>query len=228
MNSWVAYMIMVNDCFAKDPDVYEKINRRELTFSEADAIRSSLDKFQQLVDNGILNMDHLGLAYGDAMTVFAQGKAAMVPDGSFAVPAIMAANPDIKLGSFSIPGDNGESTVWGSLGMTYSVNKNISDEKKAAAKEFLSFMLDKTVSKEFSEATALFTTLSDVELQYEDPVINDFAKMATGDMFIIPSLDSSVVDATWGNVFWDGLQGIVAGTETTQSILEDLDGKVIE
>lgn len=42
-------------------------------------------------------------SYNDACTSFANGKSAMYPCGSFAVPQILTGNPDINVGMFAMP-----------------------------------------------------------------------------------------------------------------------------
>ena len=47
--------------------------------------------------------DQMGLAETDVQTLFATGKAAMIPEGSFALAPIKAINGDLKMGAFNAP-----------------------------------------------------------------------------------------------------------------------------
>jgi raffinose/stachyose/melibiose transport system substrate-binding protein len=47
--------------------------------------------------------DQMGLGETDVQTLFATGKAAMIPEGSFALAPLKAINPDLDLGVFNVP-----------------------------------------------------------------------------------------------------------------------------
>jgi raffinose/stachyose/melibiose transport system substrate-binding protein len=228
VNYWLFELIAMSDMWTKDPGMFERVDEGKAKFSELDAYRGTLDKFSLLAEKGYLRPEYLGLTYNDSVTLFAQGKAAMLPGGSFTAPTIRKANESMNIGAFNIPGETGETMAWLLLGMSYGINKGSEDIKKAAAKQFLDIMCEKDVSVEFSEETALFTTVKGVELKYTDTAINDFSAMMSGKVFVRPVLDRTVVDPTWYQELTSQLQGVVAGEFSSNDVLKALDMKILE
>lgn len=80
-------------------DHIRKVNAGEAKF--ADYYRESAEKLYQLLQYG--EEGPFAYSYEDACTAFARGQSAMFPCGSFAVPQILSANPDINVGLFAMP-----------------------------------------------------------------------------------------------------------------------------
>lgn len=80
-------------------DHIRKVNAGEAKF--ADYYREPAEKLHQLLQYG--EEGPFAYSYEDACTAFARGQSAMFPCGSFAVPQILSANPDMNVGLFAMP-----------------------------------------------------------------------------------------------------------------------------
>ncbi len=80
-------------------DHIRKVNAGEAKF--ADYYREPAEKLLKLMEYG--EDGPMAYSYEDACTAFARGQSAMFPCGSFAVPQILGANPDMNIGLFAMP-----------------------------------------------------------------------------------------------------------------------------
>ena len=80
-------------------DHIRKVNAGEAKF--ADYYREPAEKLLKLLEYG--EDGPMAYSYEDACTAFARGQSAMFPCGSFAVPQILSANPDMNIGLFAMP-----------------------------------------------------------------------------------------------------------------------------
>ena len=80
-------------------DHIRKVNAGEAKF--ADYYREPAEKLLKLLEYG--EDGPMAYSYEDACTAFARGQSAMFPCGSFAVPQILGANPEMNIGLFAMP-----------------------------------------------------------------------------------------------------------------------------
>ena len=80
-------------------DHIRKVNAGEAKF--ADYYREPAEKLLKLLEYG--EDGPMAYSYEDACTAFARGQSAMFPCGSFAVPQILGANPEMNVGLFAMP-----------------------------------------------------------------------------------------------------------------------------
>ena len=80
-------------------DHIRKVNAGEAKF--ADYYREPAEKLLKLLDYA--EDGPMAYSYEDACTAFARGQSAMFPCGSFAVPQILSANPEMNIGLFAMP-----------------------------------------------------------------------------------------------------------------------------
>ena len=80
-------------------DHIRRVNAGEAKF--ADYYREPAEKLLKLLEYG--EDGPMAYSYEDACTAFARGQSAMFPCGSFAVPQILSANPEMNIGLFAMP-----------------------------------------------------------------------------------------------------------------------------
>ena len=80
-------------------DHIRKVNAGEAKF--ADYYREPAEKLLKLLEYA--EDGPMAYSYEDACTAFARGQSAMFPCGSFAVPQILSANPEMNIGLFAMP-----------------------------------------------------------------------------------------------------------------------------
>ena len=124
------------------------------------------EKLLQLLSYG--HNDNFGRGYDDGNSAMAEGKAAMLVQGVWAIPAITAFNPDVKLGVFTMPvsEEAGKSKLVSGVDTLFAISK--SGKNIDAAKKFVSFMKRPDIAKAYIDEQKNFSALEGV-LQ-EDPI----------------------------------------------------------
>jgi raffinose/stachyose/melibiose transport system substrate-binding protein len=82
------------------PAFEKKVLAGQAKFTDPDYV-AALDVLNQL--KPYFPKDQMGLGESDVQTLFATGKAAMIPEGSFALGPLKAINPNLNLGVFNPP-----------------------------------------------------------------------------------------------------------------------------
>lgn len=133
-------------------ELYEKMNAGETSFAEEPYFKTSLEKMVQLLDYA--QPDSLAVGYDQAINDFANGGSYMFIQGSWALPAIKAANPDINVKMFPTPNDNGDMKQPVSADCGFCVNAEMADDSKKmeAIDKFLSFMFSKEGAQIFADS----------------------------------------------------------------------------
>ncbi|MFD2673621.1 ABC transporter substrate-binding protein [Marinicrinis sediminis] len=148
------------------PNFYENMRSEETKFSDPEWV-SVYDHLQQL--SAYFQKNAAGMAYSQAPGLFAQGKAAMMIDGSWAASSIQDANPEFEVGVFNFPGsDNKEwnQNISVKINDGWLINKNT--ENKEAALAYLEFFSRKDIYQKFIDFTKAFPVQADVTM--DDPL----------------------------------------------------------
>ncbi|UKA53261.1 extracellular solute-binding protein [Arthrobacter sp. FW305-BF8] len=97
--------------------------------------------------------------YADGNAAFAKGQAAMYLQGPWALSQLVAANKNVRLGSFPLPVTNNpaDTKVRVNVDMALSITRNTPN--MAAARRFVSYLLDPSVVNAYNEKNAAFSPL---------------------------------------------------------------------
>jgi raffinose/stachyose/melibiose transport system substrate-binding protein len=107
-----------------------------------------MTKLKTIYDNTAPNWT--GIDYASIPSRFAKGEAAMVPDGSWEIPAIQAADPNFQFGYFPLPGnDDAANNKYISSKLEFSLSIPSSSKNQALAKKWLALYSDPKVYAEF-------------------------------------------------------------------------------
>jgi raffinose/stachyose/melibiose transport system substrate-binding protein len=112
--------------------------------------------------------------YADGNAAFAKGQAAMYLQGPWALSQLVAANKNVRLGSFPLPATNNpaDTKVRVNVDMALSITRNTPN--MAAARRFVSYLLDPSVVNAYSEKNAAFSPLKEAPA-VENPQITGLA-----------------------------------------------------
>ncbi len=154
-------------------DFYEKLKTEETGFNDPRWVEV-FAKLQQL--SGYFQPNATGLDYGQAPGLFAQGKAAMMIDGSWSLAQIEDASPSFETGVFLLPGgnkpeDNGTAAT--KYGFGWYVNKD--SENVDAAMKYLEFLTQKDNYQQYTNMVRMLPVMKDVVT--ESPIINEVDKL---------------------------------------------------
>jgi raffinose/stachyose/melibiose transport system substrate-binding protein len=142
------------------------------------------NKYAQMRDAGCFPDNPTGVTEATANNLFATGKAAIMPTGTFSMGAIKAINPAMegKMKLMSLIGTDGKVYYEGIHNNTFnlSVNDNASDNDQAIARAFISFMLQPEIASEYANGTTQHVNVSGVTYTNKDLInTSDFQKKKT-------------------------------------------------
>lgn len=129
-------------------DLCKQVNRGEATFTEG--YEESAEKYLELLKYG--PDDPFAYGYNDACISFANGESAMYPIGSYAVPQILSANPEMDIDSFVMPASSSPdgNTLNSGIDLQFCVMAEC--ENKEAAYEVLDFLYEDANIQQYVDA----------------------------------------------------------------------------
>jgi raffinose/stachyose/melibiose transport system substrate-binding protein len=166
-----------------------------------------------------------GMGYGQAPGLFAQGKAAMMIDGSWSLAQIVDANPDIELGIMSLPGsDNTEYNK--NFGMKsgggWFVHKDTPN--KDAAMKYLAFVSEKENYQKYINMVKMFPVMKDIKLN--DPLLGEMADVIAANNQVGLWEDKMVPGGKYDYVNY-GMQ-LVTGDITPEKAAENMQKELMD
>lgn len=105
----------------------------------------------------------MGLSYDDGNKKFANGDAVMIINGNWAISQYRNANPDVKINMFALPSSNDESQNKVTSGVDVLLGVSKSSSNVDAAKDFVSFMMEKENIQTYIDEQFSFSALKGVE-----------------------------------------------------------------
>jgi raffinose/stachyose/melibiose transport system substrate-binding protein len=168
--------------------------------------------------------DMMGLAETDVQTLFATGKAAMIPEGSFAEAPIQAINPNINMGVFTTPTapgavvDHPLSVGW--VDASYGLNAKSKHQKEAL--ELLQWMTTHEFGQMVADDLKQVSLINGVES--DDPLL----KTMVQDYRANPTPYLMLVDFRYGTPLGsdleaEGLQKMLLGQQSAAGVASDID-----
>ena len=124
-----------------------------------------VEKYLQLLDYA--QDDFMGLTYDDGNKQFANGEAAMIINGNWAINQYLNSNADLKVDMFAFPASNDESKNYVTSGVDVLLGVCKDSANEELAKEFVSFMLDPENAKMYIEDQFAFSAVKGVEQENE-------------------------------------------------------------
>lgn len=145
------------------------MDRREGEVTFADKYQEVAEKQLELLEYG--HSDNFGKSYADGNRAFARGESAMYIQGTWAIPEIRKANPDMKMGFFPMPTGNHpeENKLVSGVDTLLAISNDT--EYKEEAQEFIAFLLEPENSKQYIDEQTLFSTVEGVK--QEDPAVTE-------------------------------------------------------
>jgi raffinose/stachyose/melibiose transport system substrate-binding protein len=149
-------------------DFPKRRTAKETTFAKEYA--EVADKIATLVTYG--HSDNFGIGYGDGNSAFANGKGVLLLQGNWAVPELLKANPEVKLGVFPMPVSDDVSKNKLVSGVDVLLAVSAKTKNAAAAQAFVDFMVGKEIAGRYIAEQAAFSAV--VGVIQENPVMEGF------------------------------------------------------
>ena len=84
-------------------EVWNKLLQNKIKWSDVPEFRTILNDFMKIYNEGLVNADHLSATYDMAKEAVAEGRAAMLFNGEWALSDIESKYPDADMGAWIIP-----------------------------------------------------------------------------------------------------------------------------
>ena len=200
-------------------DETQKLADGDLSYADS-GWADIMSSWNDLIQAGGYNPEALGMDYNASAAEFAGGNAAMFIQGSFAIPSIRSAAPDLNMSVFPLPfgqeGDNAVASVgYGSMLAVPKAAPNLT-----GAKAFLEFIADPAVLQPFLEKSAAFSGFTGITPKL-DPSLD-----ALADLVASNSAEYNLAGGTGAAAnaaIATGVQGLMAGTMTVDDVLASMD-----
>lgn len=160
------YQMIANDVIAGVGIDYEEYAKGlwtgEAKFNDEIGLKvfERLDTINQYMEPGFM-----GISYAEIVGRFVNGKAVMLPDGSWQATEIEKADSDFEYGYFPLPGDEPGIALEGKFDLYFAVNAQ-SDHTEEALK-WMEFLSNKQNYTEFINAAGFTPTMEDIEISNE-------------------------------------------------------------
>lgn len=144
------------------PNFYDNMRSEETKFDDDEW----MEVFKRLeMMSNYFEDSYLGVDYSQAPGIFAQGKAAMMIDGSWSLAQVLDANPEFEVGVFNLPGSDNEEwnkNISVKISDGWMINKN-SDNQEAALK-YLEFFSRHDIYQKYIDFVKNFPVVDGIEL----------------------------------------------------------------
>jgi raffinose/stachyose/melibiose transport system substrate-binding protein len=115
-----------------------------------------------------------GLAYPDAQNLFAQGRGAVYPAGSWDIGTFRQMNPKLELGAFKPYTFDGKGQCIIDDHPDIAMGLNSKSKNKAAARTFLTWAATDEFAQLYANALPGFYPLAEVKYTVDDPIAQEF------------------------------------------------------
>lgn len=221
-DSWL--LPLYDDTFAATryggPDFEKKVLGGQAKFTDPDYV-AALDVLNQL--KPYFPKDQMGLGETDVQTLFATGKAAMIPEGSFALAPMKKINSSLNLGVFDAPPAPGALTSnplqVGWVDASFGLNAKSAHQKEAL--ELLQWMTTADFGHQVADDLKQVSLIKGV--QSSDPLLKQMAQNYQDHQ--TPYL--MLVDFRYGTPLGSdleaaGLQKMLLGQQTSTQVAGDI------
>ncbi len=171
------------------PDWVDRMNNNEGSYSEVSDIFGPIDL---IMENGSIRAMEVGSEAGAAD--FANGKAAMFVQGTWASGTIMATNPNMKLGVFALPVNENEASTSVNLSTSTTLAVHPDAKEMDLALKFANYVLDDQDSAALFQACSFNPLATSHTYQPASWVADASSYVAAGKSYKDLVLPSAVTD----------------------------------
>lgn len=213
----IPYAMAPSAIYRDNLDFDAQMYARETTFVGS-AWEQMMADYLDLEAKGYVNEDSLGTGYDLANDLMANGEAAMLVQGNWAIASLREKAPDLEWGMFPLPYDAG-GDVWVSsaIGITITISANT--EYPEEAKAYLDFWARPEIMELYLTQKGAFPASVGVSPEI-DPAADE----------MIPYLEVGsypFLDQNWPpgvqDVMLAGIQSVFAGEMTVEEMLQEMD-----
>jgi raffinose/stachyose/melibiose transport system substrate-binding protein len=174
----------------------------------------ALEKWRPYLPQG-----YQAIAYPDSQNLFAQGRGAIYPAGSWDIGIFHQMNPKLEIGAFKPYLFEGKTEHVIDDHPDIALGLNAASKNKEAAMKFLSWVASDEFAQLYANALPGFFPLANVKYSLEDPVAQDFVnwrKDSATSFRCSYQILSRNANPNNENDLWNACAQILNGTQTPQ------------
>ncbi len=215
----VPYGMTGSALYPNDPTFDQNVLAGKASFASSAWVKIMQD-YLDLNKRGFFNQSPLGVTYDQSTQLVALGKAAMIAQGDWVVPAVKQANPAINLGMFPSPyvTQAGQKTVVLS-GVGPYVAISAATRHPNEARKYVAFCARPDIAALYLKKGGSIPALKNVPGK-PDPALTEMQQYISKGTHVFP-------DSNWApgvqNVFLKDIQSLFSGTMTVQAMLQEMD-----
>ncbi len=196
-----------------------KLNKGEI--KPSDVYKGEFTFFSNLLQKGYVSKSSLSLSYDQSVQYFADGKAALLFQGTY-IPGLDTIKnaKDLELGAFVMPVQDVNGKRFTQATVDRSIAISASTKNPDAAKKLFNYFISMENLAPYLESQSLMT-LYPIEYKV-DPVLQDFAKQVSSSEYEYDFLITTKLTPAFGKEIGVSLQNILAGS-TVDTELKRLD-----
>ncbi|MET0887363.1 MAG: extracellular solute-binding protein [Mycetocola sp.] len=191
----------------------------ELPFSET-AWADIIDEYAGLIAMGAYDPNASGITFNSSVDDFANGRAAMFINGTFAVSAIRGANPDLPVASFPLPYTDDQKDLKLLVGLGANLVIPTTAPNGELAKKFLAFLAEPEILSAYLTTASAFSPLVGVSGEI-DPAAEGLAPYVEENS--INNTASAALAPAARAALLAGMQSMIAGSATAGDVLAQVD-----
>ncbi|MCK5921631.1 MAG: extracellular solute-binding protein, partial [Methylococcales bacterium] len=220
-SAWVTqlipYAMAPSAIYRDNPDFDAQMYDGEATFVGS-GWHQMMEDYLALREMGFINESELGTDYGLSTDLMANGDAAMLVQGNWAVAALREKAPDTNWGMFPLPYDNG-GDVWVSAAIGGTIAISANTEHPEEARRYLAFWASPEIAELYLSAKGAFPVTSGISPEIDEAAGEMLPYLEVGSY---PFLDQNWPPSIQG-VMLEGIQSVFAGELTIEEMLQEMD-----
>lgn len=217
----INYAIAPSVAFGDEPDLAQKMLEGEASFSDS-GWRETFERYMQLDEMRCFNENPNGTTFEQAVSMIADGEAAMMVQVSAVYPQVVEASEGrAEYGMFPLPAADTAEALKIPAGVSAGYAVSPEGEHVDVAKDFLAFAGEEEQMKAFAATTGQIPFSVD-DASSLDPLLQPFVPYIEADM-TVPFMDQEWPNAEVQPVHFAVIQELFAGTTTIDGALAQLD-----
>ena len=205
------------DYLSKTPEWGLALYNGDVKCSEM--FKKEFEMAEMMVQKGYIGKASLTMTYPQSVTYFIEGKAAMLPQGTWipGLDEIKNADPEsFELGCFTLPVDEVDGKIYTTGSSDRSIVISSSTKHPEEAKKLFDWFTKKENISEYLSSQSLSTFLP---IEYEvDPVLKDYVTELTTDKYKIIMSQKATMPTGFSSMMEKGLQSILAGSTAADEL----------
>jgi raffinose/stachyose/melibiose transport system substrate-binding protein len=167
---WITIQLLNH---AKDWDYYAGLDNGTAQFTDP-VWKEIMSVIQGFAQNGYFINNHTGISYDQSVSLFAEGKAAMLDCGTWIVGSIYNITPDFELGNFIMPYPNDAHPTRANLNPAQCFGIHTKTANLEACKTFLNYLYDVEAMTEYGNRTGQIVINPNAKLNIA--ILNEIAQ----------------------------------------------------